>query len=179
MKLLKNLKSNVVIGLCLGTVITLVGCGETESTPVVDYTDKTLITSEKLLDKSGVYIMDATAKINFKDSLGDGKLPSQHEGQVMTISFSEDGELNVKNDFGDGSSVECIRDYSLVETGIEFTGPWIMEGGNESCPSDGISEFEMELTENYLLIQGAEMVESGYVSSTGYVMVFRRSEAVE
>lgn len=179
MKILNNLKQNTLVGLSVGALLSLAACGETESTPAIDYTDKTLINSEKLLDMSGTYIMDASAKTAFKDSLGGGKLPSPHEGQVMTLVFDDQGSLNVMNSSGGETLIDCFVDYEITEGGVNLNNLWIPNGDVE-CPDPTITGLEMELTENYLLIQGAQFINHGYsASTTDYVMVFSRPEAVQ
>ncbi|MDB9744214.1 hypothetical protein OAA91_01655, partial [Fibrobacterales bacterium] len=70
-------------------------------------------------------------------------------------------------------SVECYNKYEVGEGVVKLTSIWIQSGEGD-CPSSQISEFKMELAENFLLIEGAELVEPGYLPSTGFVMVFRR-----
>jgi hypothetical protein len=176
MKILKNLKQNSLLGLALGVGVLLGACEETEPTPSIDYSEKTLITSEKLLDKSGVYIMDADAKKTFKDSLGDGKLPEPHDGKVLNLSFDDsDSRLYITDNSSGNGLMDCNIGYEISDSGIKLSGVWIQSDEVE-CPSSDIDKLEMEITENYLLIKGAEFIRNGWGATTDYVMIFRRVE---
>jgi hypothetical protein len=170
---LKRFKGYALVGLWLGMSITLSACGETESTRSVDYTDKTLINADKLLDKSGTFIMDDAAKESFKDSLSGGKISSLHAGQTMTFIFDDEGSLNVTNSIDGSLTIDCFVDYKVTATGVSLDRVWI-PNGNVECPDPSVLELKMEITENYLLVKGAEFINLGFTDASGYAMVFRR-----
>lgn len=169
----KSLKGNALVGLCLGGAIALSACGETGSNTSVDYTDKTLINADKLLDKTGTFIMDDAAKESFKDSLNGGEISLLHAGQTMTFVFDDKGSLNVTNSSDGRLTIDCFVDYEVTATGVSLDRVWIPNGDVE-CPDPSVLELKMEITENYLLVKGAEFINLGFTDANGYAMVFRR-----